>query len=80
MGSAIVLVIFGLLAVSVAVALLRDWHAMATRTYRVLIGQPLFGSTYRAMGIRGYRLFVGTFVIVIGLTTLGLAGWLAAGR
>lgn len=78
MGGTIVLVIFGLLVVFVAVGLMRDWHALATRTYKIVINQRLFGETYRAMGIRGYRFFVGTFLILIGLTALALAGWVAA--
>jgi hypothetical protein len=80
MGGMLVIVAFGLVVVCAAMALMRDWHGIATRTYRNLINQPLIGGTYLAMGLSGYRLFAGTFLRLIGLAVLALAGWVAAGH
>lgn len=46
-GGTLVIVLFGLVIVGAAIALLRDWHGIPTWTYRFLVNQPLIGGTIR---------------------------------
>lgn len=78
MGGTLAVGVFGLLAVGGGIALGVNWHGVGTRTFEMFSNHRPFGSTYAAMGDRGYRVFLGSFLCLIGLAVLALDGWVVA--